>query len=78
MTSPSPLTEEMRRTVHDLNNALTTILANAQLAAACLGAESRVTEELDDIIAGARTASELARRLRAMARELDGAEEGSE
>lgn len=66
---------EQARVVHELNNALTAVLANAQLILAGLEGGA-FDEELADVIEGARRATALARRLRQSAQALQ-AEEAS-
>jgi len=57
---------QLRRLLHDLNNALTPILANAQLAQLALGPNSGLDEELQDVVAGARRAQSLVLEIRAL------------
>jgi len=56
----------LRQLLHDLNNALTPILANAQLAQLALGPNSGLDEELDDVVAGAKRAQGLVLEIRAL------------
>ena len=49
--------------VHDLNNALTSILQNAQLAREQLGEEGRASEELDGIVRAVMGATSISRQL---------------
>ncbi|MGE0161340.1 MAG: hypothetical protein AB7T31_18240 [Gemmatimonadales bacterium] len=57
---------QLRQLLHDLNNALTPILANAQLAQLALGPNSGLDEELDDVMAGAKRAQSLVLEIRAL------------
>ena len=54
--------------VHDFNNLLTVILANAQILAASYTTQSSVPEELHDVIEAAERGSEMVRRLLRFAR----------
>jgi hypothetical protein len=58
---------QVRRLAHDLNNALTPVLANAQLAQLILGPGSSVNAELDDLVAGAKRANAIVGEIRTLA-----------
>lgn len=68
--APEAMTLQLRRLVHDLNNALTPILANAQLAQLILGPDSSVSAELDDVVAGAKRANAIVGEIRTAATRL--------
>lgn len=68
--SPAAMTLQLRRLVHDLNNALTPVLANAQLTQLVLGPESSVSAELEDVVAGAKRANALLGEIRTLATRL--------
>jgi signal transduction histidine kinase len=63
---------ELRRVIHELKNALTPILANAQLARSVLGPDSEVAGELEDVVAGAQRANKLLGEIRMIAEGLGG------
>jgi len=66
------LTGRLRHSLHELNNALTPILANAQLVRLILDApESDAGEAVEDIIEAAGRANALVSEMREMARDLD-------
>jgi signal transduction histidine kinase len=71
--NPSPeVVGELRRVIHELRNALTPILANAQLARSALGPDSEVAGELADVVTGAQRANELLGEIRTIAEGLAG------
>lgn len=52
-SNPKQLVEELRRALHDINNALTPIMANAQLARLMVDTESgELCDILDDVVDG--------------------------
>lgn len=71
--NPSPeVVGELRRVIHELKNALTPILANAQLARSVLGPDSEVAGELEDVVTGAQRANKLVGEIRTIAEGLGG------
>ncbi len=65
------LVQELRRSMHELNNALTPILANAQLARLLLEPPSTdIREALDDVVDAAGRANGLVGEMRAIATRL--------
>jgi hypothetical protein len=71
--NPSPeVVGELRRVVHELKNALTPVLANAQLARSALGPDSEVAGELEDVVTGAQRANKLLGEIRMIAESLGG------
>jgi signal transduction histidine kinase len=68
--SPAAMTLQLRRLAHDLNNALTPVLANAQLIQLVLGPDSSVSDELEDVVAGAKRANAIVGEIRALATRL--------
>jgi hypothetical protein len=65
--TPAAMALQVRRLAHDLNNALTPVLANAQLAQLILGPGSSVNAELDDLVAGAKRANAIVGEIRTLA-----------
>lgn len=62
------LVGQLRRSIHELNNALTPILANAQLARVMVDPSSTdVREALDDVVEAAGRANQLVGELREIA-----------
>lgn len=62
----------LRRSLHDLNNALTPIMANAQLARLMVEpSEGELGETLDDVIEASSRANALVAQMRQLARELE-------
>lgn len=62
------LVGQLRRSIHELNNALTPILANAQLAQVMTDPSSAdVREALDDVVEAAGRANQLVAELRDIA-----------
>ena len=65
------LVQGMRKTIHEFNNTLTPILANAQLARAMIDPGAKdVREAVDDIVEAAGRARELVQEMRQAARDL--------
>ena len=71
------LVSELRRTLHELNNALTPVLANAQLARLLLQNGADTEEEILQVAEGATRATAIVRRLQDLARSLQEAHEAS-
>jgi signal transduction histidine kinase len=69
-TDPAERLEQLRRTIHTLNNALTPIMANAQLIQAIMGPGSEVDQEVADVIEGAQRTKQLIKDLREIAESL--------
>lgn len=68
---PGELASELRHSLHELNNALTPILANAQLARLMLESEeAEVREALDDVVEAAGRANSLVAEMRELVRAL--------
>jgi methyl-accepting chemotaxis protein len=70
MTQPTDHVRELRGVTHALNNALTPVLADAQLVQVVLGPDSQVADELQHVVDGARQANDLVHELRAAAERL--------
>lgn len=69
--SSSELVEGLRKSMHEFNNALTPILANAQLARIMIDPSNEdVREAMDDIVDAAQRAKELVQEMRQTAKEL--------
>lgn len=65
------LVSQLRYQLHELNNALTPILANAQLARLMLDSEAaEVREAVDDVVEAAGRANALVAEMRKLARAL--------
>lgn len=73
MSQPVDRVQELRSVIHQLNNALTPILANAQLLQVVLGAESEVAHEVQDVVEGAKRANALVLELRGVTEDLSAA-----
>jgi len=69
-TDPAARLEQLRRTIHTLNNALTPIMANAQLIQAILGPGSEVDQEVTDVIEAAQRTKQLIKDLREICESL--------
>lgn len=68
---PADLVEQLQRSIHELNNALTPILANAQLARVMIDPSAAdVREAMDDVVEAAGRANKLVADLREVARRL--------
>ncbi|MBT8488259.1 MAG: hypothetical protein KJO65_05440 [Gemmatimonadetes bacterium] len=66
------LVEDLREVVHEMNNALTPITANAQLARLMIEeTESELGEILEDVVEAAGRASRLAIDMRGITRSLE-------
>lgn len=69
--TPTRLVGELRAAVHDINNALTPILANAQIARLMVEDDGEeLAEILDDVVDGAARASDLVVGMRGITRSL--------
>lgn len=69
--TPTRLVGELRAAVHNINNALTPILANAQIARLMVEDDGEeLAEILDDVVDGAARASDLVVGMRAITRSL--------
>lgn len=65
------LVSQLRHQLHELNNALTPILANAQLAQLMIDSEAtEVREAVDDVVQAAGRANSLVAQMRELARAL--------
>lgn len=69
MTPTNPtsgeLVHQLRHSIHELNNALTPILANAELARAMVDRSSTdIREALDDVVSAASRANQLVSEMR--------------
>jgi signal transduction histidine kinase len=78
MIRPIDRVSELRIVIHQLNNALTPILANAQLMQVMLGDQSEVAHEVQDVVEGAKRANELVGELRSVTEGLSAALEASD
>lgn len=67
---PNQHVQDLRRTIHTLNNALTPVLANAQLVQAILGPTSDVDQEMEDVVEGAKRTKQLIHELKQIADDL--------
>ena len=67
---PTQHVQDLRRTIHTLNNALTPVLANAQLVQAILGPTSDVDQEMEDVVEGAKRTKQLINELKQIADDL--------
>ena len=66
------LVEELRKSMHEFNNTLTPILANAQLARVRIDpSNDDVREAMDDIVDAAERAKRLVQEMRQTAKELE-------
>jgi signal transduction histidine kinase len=73
------LLSQLRHSLHELNNALTPILANAQLAQLMLdGQGTEVREAVDDVVEAAGRANALVAEMRQLARTLHDTLEGAD
>lgn len=73
-TRTGELMEKLRSTLHDLNNALTPVMANAQLMRFSVEESSgELVEALDDVVESSARANALVADLRHIARSLDDA-----
>ncbi len=65
------LVESLRKSMHEFNNALTPILANAQLARIMIDESNEdVREAMDDIVEAAQRAKTLVQDMRQTAKDL--------
>lgn len=65
------LVEGLRKSMHEFNNALTPILANAQLARIMIDESNEdMREAMDDIVDAAQRAKKLVQEMRLTAKEL--------
>lgn len=69
--TPARLMDELRQAIHDMNNAMTPVLANAQLARVMIDPSAGELDAiLDDVVQGCTRAKRTASEIRTIARRL--------
>lgn len=70
-STPAELVQRLRHSIHEINNALTPILANAQLARVMVDPSGTdVREALDDVVSAATRANQLVSEMREISNAL--------
>lgn len=72
------LTNELRHAIHEINNALTPILANAQLVRMLVDRESEAHEAIEDVVNSASRANAIVASMRETITSLQAAIDATE